>query len=357
MRYILFILLLTTLLSCRKEERVSYVSPFYYYSEDDTKILYDMKEIDGISYIFRKGNYKEVTTDVNNFSTIGRHFGKDANMVYYKYTPIENVDPESFSIQHPLFLPMDKNHLYYPEPIANTNTLRIIEYADPETYEKVPFHDCLKWFRDKNYYFYNHQKVNADRETMSFEANYLPFDNQYIFPVENGTVHPIRYNGRITVFGDHLIRDSLNYYFNAGCDSIIRIIKFNDPAQFEYYERVEDHIFRIDNSIYIKGLLFLAKIVDVATFKFIGESYSKDKQHVYYKDKLIPDADPETFEIISSQYAKDKNHIYEAGKILPDYSPDHFEEDAWGRFPPDKEYGKAPRSSRSSSSWSWDDDD
>lgn len=355
MKYIAYISILICMLSCRKEDTISPVSPFYYYSEDKTQILYDIKETDDFSSLFKKGKYKEVTIDIANFLVVSRYFGKDATNVYYKYTAIENVDNESFEWDNYLYLPKDKNHVYYPAPATNTNRLIIIENADPKTYEKVRLlhHDCLKWYQDKNHYFYNHIKVDADKETMSFEAVYLPFDKQHIFSVENDIVHKIKYTGQITVLDNHLIRDSQVYYFNAGCDSMTRKIPYKDPGQFEYYYSYSERIFRIDNSIYIRGLEFLARIVDASTFEVLDYPYCKDKNHIYYGDKLIPDADPETFEVLSLKYAKDKNHVYDEGKIMPDYTPDKFEEDSWGRFPTEKDYGKAPpgRSSRS-----WDDD-
>lgn len=358
MRYLFYILLLMTLLSCRKEDRVMHnVSPFYYYSEDRSSILYDIKENDDfLSFFFKRGEYKEVSTDVDNFSVITLYYGKDASKVYYKYIALENVDHESFDWDPYLFLPKDKNHAYFPKPDADANRLKIIKDADPETYDKVRLlhHDCLKWYEDKNHYFYNHKKVEADKETISFEAVYLPFDYQYIFSIENDIVHKIKYTGQITVIDNHLIRDSLAYYFNAGCDSITRKIPYKDPDRYKSYYSFDERIFRIDNSIYIRGLVFLAHIVDANTFEVLDYPYCKDKNHIYYGDKLIPDADPETFKVLSLKYAKDKNHVYDEGELFPDYAPDEFKKDSWGRFPTEKDYGKAP--SRSSSR-SWGDDD
>lgn len=360
MKSIFFILLLMTLLSCRKEGHVRYnVSPFYYYSEDHSKILYDAKENDGaLSYFFGKGEYKEVTTDIDNFSVMNRYYGKDAANVYYKYIAIENVDHESFEWDDFLFLPKDKKHMFLPEPASNSNKLIIIKYADPETYNKVQLlhHDCLKWYQDKNHYFYNHKKVDADRETTSFEAAYLPFDHKYIFPVENDTVRKIKYTGQITIIDNHLIRDSLTYYFNAGCDSVTRKITYKYPDRYKSYYSFDERIFRIDNSIYIRGLIFLANIVDAESFEVLKYPYCKDKNHVYYKDKIITDADLETFEVLSLKFAKDKNLVYDEGEVLPDYTPEEFKKDDWGRFPTVKDYGKAPRSRSSSRSWGDDDD-
>lgn len=359
MRFVFFVLLLMTLLSCSKEDPVQfYTSPFYYYSEDNSKILYNAKENDGpLTFFFRRGDYKEVTADVDNFSVLSRYYGKDASNVYYKYTAIENVDAESFIWDGYLSISKDKNHVYFPEPPTNANRLKVVKDADPETYQKVGLlhHDCLKWYQDKNHYFYNHIKVDSDKKTMTFEAVYLPFDKQYIFSVENDIVRKIKYTGQITVVDNHLIRDSLVYYFNAGCDSVTRKIPYKDPDRYKSYYAFDERIFRIDNSIYIRGLVFLAHIVDANTFEVLDYPYCKDKNHVYYGEKLIPDADPETFEVLSPKYAKDKNHVYDEGELLPDYTPDDFNEDSWGRFPTEKDYGKAPPR-RSSRSWSDDDD-
>lgn len=345
----LFLLVLT---SCRKEDRVDHSrSPFYYYSEDGSKVLYDTKEYDNLASYVRKGEYKEVTTDIDSFIVLHRYFGRDTKKLYYKYRIMRNVDHLTFEWDYNLGLPKDKKHLYFPVPAENADYMEIIKDADPDTYERVfPLPDCLKWYRDKNYYFYNHKRVNADRETLSFDAPYLPFDHKNIFSVENDQVNVIRYQGKIKVLGGNLIRDSLSYYFNAGCDSTARKIDYKDPDKFEYYDSYPEDIFRIDNLIYIRGLLFLKDVVDVNTFEVLDYSYYKDKNHVYYKESLLQDADPVSFELINMKYAKDKNHVFGEGKLLSDYKPDDFVKDSWGRYPADEDYGKEPKRSYRSSS-------
>lgn len=358
MRYsfiLCFVLLIITS-GCNREDRVYGSDSPYYYSKDYSKILYNRATEESFISFLRKRDYVEVTTDVDNFSIISKNYAVDSSKVYYKYNIIENVDHSSFSWDPFLGLPKDKNYIYYPEPANNGTNLKIIEGADPDTYEGIWLHNigCAKWYRDKNNYFYDHKKVNANRETFSFDAILLPFDDKHIFSVNNNVVDSIEYAGQITVLKYNLIRDDKYFYFNAGCDSVIRIIPYMELDKFKYYDSFDREIFRIDDFIYIGGLLFLAGIVDANSFEVLNYSYMRDKNHVYYKNHLIPDVDSESFEILNNQYAKDKYHVYMKGRILTKYKPDDFIEDGWGRFPADRDYGKRPRSYQR---WNKDDDD
>lgn len=42
----------------------------------------------------------------------------------------------------------------------------------------------------------------------------------------------------------------------------------------------------------------------------IVSEYSNDANHVYYKGRLISDADASTFQLLENNYSKDKNHVY-----------------------------------------------
>lgn len=69
----------------------------------------------------------------------------------------------------------------------------------------------------------------------------------------------------------------------------------------------------------------LSKIVDTTTFKELGNTYYKDRNHIYHfygmagggSFYIFDEADYETFEILGDCYAKDKNNIYEmrSGKL------------------------------------------
>lgn len=63
----------------------------------------------------------------------------------------------------------------------------------------------------------------------------------------------------------------------------------------------------------------LNKIIDTTTFRELGNTYYKDKNHIYHFYGMVgggsfyifDKADYATFEILGDCYAKDKNHIFE----------------------------------------------
>lgn len=78
------------------------------------------------------------------------------------------------------------------------------------------------------------------------------------------------------------------------------------------------------------------KGVDRKSFEVLGIDYAKDKDHVFYKTKIISGADPETFEPVLDgdvkflgesvmSYAKDNSHVYLAGSKYENIDPQSFE--------------------------------
>ncbi|MFV0541488.1 MAG: DKNYY domain-containing protein [Aestuariibaculum sp.] len=81
--------------------------------------------------------------------------------------------------------------------------------------------------------------------------------------------------------------------------------------------------FDVENSIdkYICRLTdgrSLKEVIDTLTFKVLGSSFYKDKNHVYTHFvmldggffQIVEDADVKTFKVLGSCYAKDKNYIF-----------------------------------------------
>lgn len=339
--YLLFICLFLFLLAaCRKENAVDYKkSPHYFYSQDSSKILYDMNR--NAIPLVSKANYREVTSDSHNFSVIATEYGKDSKYIYYTFKALDNVHYKSFYWDVDNGLPKDKKHVYLP--VTESNSLTVIKYADPKTYEKVNLKiSCLNWYRDKNFYFYNHEKTSADRATLSFESPLLPYDKKYIFSVDEGNVNRTPYVGLVTVISDNLLRDNRSFYYKASCDSIKKRIDYKDEQTFRFYDH-ERSVFRIDACIYVSGIMIPADNLDVDTFMYIEYNYCKDKNNVYYKSDVLRNAEASSFEVLSSIYAKDRRYVYENGKILDGYNPVTFVKDAWDRFPTNRDYGKRPR--------------
>ena len=107
-------------------------------------------------------------------------------------------------------------------------------------------------------------------------------------------------------------------------------INKNAEIGFEDYKSSEKGI--IIEKYYITHFGFndfkeksLKQIIDTATFRELGNTYYKDKNHIYHfygmagggQFYVFDKADYGTFEVLSDCYAKDKNSIYEAksGKL------------------------------------------
>jgi len=104
---------------------------------------------------------------------------------------------------------------------------------------------------------------------------------------------------------------SLLKYLSVIC-IILQLIGCRDLG--EGYRIKEDGVYRYYwNPIEIspEPHEWLIKGADPKTFQVCNNpDWAKDKNHVYYKDNIIFDADPKTFESIDGLYGKDSKHIF-----------------------------------------------
>ena len=67
---------------------------------------------------------------------------------------------------------------------------------------------------------------------------------------------------------------------------------------------------------------------DTKSFTALDRSkylWAKDKSSVFYKGRLVPNADPDSFTILNNYYAKDKNNVFGGCKLIPDVDIKSFE--------------------------------
>lgn len=70
----------------------------------------------------------------------------------------------------------------------------------------------------------------------------------------------------------------------------------------------------------------IKSVIDTASFQYLGNSFFKDKNHVYTHYGtvcggnfwIVEQADPSTFRVIGDCYAKDKNHIFGERQMIMD---------------------------------------
>lgn len=101
--------------------------------------------------------------------------------------------------------------------------------------------------------------------------------------------------------------------------------KINDVGIYAMDDQ-QGYYFSSIGITYIKG-------IDAASFTPLNHVYAKDKNHVYFKGKIIQEADAENFQILDASwghrtnrqhYAKDLQNVYVRGKVLPKADPKTF---------------------------------
>lgn len=328
------------LTSCRKEKAVNgYKSKHFFYAIDHSRILYDIIPQTSIESLWRQ-KYIELPADAASFEVLSSDFAKDKKHIFYTYKVVMNVDYATFYWDSINEIPKDKHHVYLPE--TETDYLTVIKYADPKTYARVALPvKGLKWFKDKRYYYYNHEKTQADIETMRFDSPYLPFDRQYIFYIKGEDIQPIIYKGQITVANERTVYDQQHLLYTAPNDSATLMVTYRDIKTLHFYDN-KYNAFSIDSAVYVLGTKINDNNVDVQSFEIVDYPYYKDKNQVYYINTPLYGSDPQNFIILDSRFAKDSKHVYSRGRILPGYSPSKFNADKWGRYPTDFNYGKDP---------------
>lgn len=205
------------------------------------------------------------------------------NQVYYDNAPIANADSETFKITSRAKFAKDKNQAYFKGSI--------IEGADPET-----FTSKATYGKDKNkVYFIVNEKLeilpNADAESFQeitfgyYQDKHAIYHHGKALPELNGSEYSL--NG--------------NYIWNT------KAAYFNGDA----IKEVDARSFTVLEYIHPNGTLLRHMFDPHGKPDII---YAKDKNAVYYKGKIIPNAKSNTFEVISFYCAKDDNYVYCGGK-------------------------------------------
>lgn len=107
----------------------------------------------------------------------------------------------------------------------------------------------------------------------------------------------------------------------TGLRATMKTLKGADGKTFE---EIDMHHFKDKNYVYYDNRII--EKADPKTFEYIGNSYYRDKSNIFYFGKPI-NVDIETFQIIknSHSYAKDKNYVYDGTIITEIKHPDTFE--------------------------------
>ena len=213
---------------------------------------------------------------------------------------LKNIDANSAS--------MITNYCYKDKHGVYNNYGEEIEDADIDSFEHVEG----DWYRDKNklyYDYYGFEVVeNANPKTFVALTEVLGTDISKAIYREKRSKR--EGSGEIEILANPKYwRNALGVYH--GNQYVHREI---DATSFKflnaYFMADKNSVYSSDGDKKLEG-------VASKNFTVIDGPWAKDGKTVYYKDKLLLDADSDTFTVQSEKLAKDKNNLYVEDRVKP----------------------------------------
>ena len=303
----------------------------YYYDEYEGTMIKlkgaDPKTFEGISYTLGKDKnaiYKKENRlsgiDPATFEEIDAAFTKDKNNIYYEDVPMKGIDPKTFEPFVNYTHVKDKNGIHHFYQFNDDLVVEKVELS-PEIDLKTlqSFENYAEYSKDKNNVYYDFQKIEgADIKTFEPDGYSIGKDKTGVY-YKTHKINGIDINST-EVLENEFYKDKNNiYYRNKKLENF-------KPENFEVIssslvgQNEDFYYFTEDENNNTKFILLENKNVDAETFEVLDEEYTKDKNNVYYKGKILKGADVKTFDIHYNKSdngykIKDKNKVY---KIVND---------------------------------------
>ena len=381
----------------------------YFVNDEEGKIKI-VKNVDKNTFKVVNGNYGVDSKNVyylgekldfvglDGLKIFGEYYLKDKNSVYeismndndkVKVKPIKNlnIDVATFEDIFNEGLFKDKNAVYYAEDNDGDISLKILQGADPATFE---FGIISK---DKNSVFIGNQKLEGVSskgfEVLDDTFNFVKdYKNVYYLDRESdGITYKVKVldTKGIDIPSLEFLGDSYNQYYRDK-NNIYFLNDKDDKMEFEKlaganpktFEIINGNFARDDKNVYFfnkkvigvdaktfeevgydivkdkNGVYFLENVseenenleiktknlkadgIDLKTLKKLDNGYFKDKNSIYYELSgnlyKMKNVDLPTFEVLNSSYSssvyftKDKNNVYYNGKKLDGIVPNDFEQ-------------------------------
>ena len=262
----------------------------YRYSKDKNFAYKEGKRIDGAD--------GASFTEIQEIS--GRVYHKDRENVYLKGVKIDGADPETF---------MAVNHEYSKDKKNVYREGKNIGKRDSETFKPLNYYEYTE---DKNNVYYGDKEIKGiDRKYFEVVDGPYSKDRKYIYyktqRVNEADVNNFRIIEDTIYYDNSYYRDNNNVFFQG------RLLKGANPDKFK---RLGEYTFYYYDGthLYYDGVRMDS--VDYNTLViYDGIDYSKDKNHVYFENRILENADSATFREIKSKkrgrYVMDKNHVYD----------------------------------------------
>ncbi|WP_104385045.1 DKNYY domain-containing protein [Sphingobacterium sp. HMA12] len=273
---------------------------------------------------FERGSRK-TEADVNSFSVIKGVYARDKDNIYVMGCPQQFVDTKTFRLKGNI--PVDQSHVFVFDGSTTSTTRKCSEQqliamkgADPETYTTL-YDTVASLSKDKSHYFYNAQPLAVDYASFKILNENFVKDKNGLYVVTQKSINPLDYTtDKIDVLNDeYIILDGKKLLYYQPYQGI-GVLETALPST-NSIKLLDRKTVIIDQLVLIEGKKFEFADVDADSFKILegigGNSFwSRDKNHIYYNEQLLTEADPKTFEVLRRAVAKDARHIFVGDKIF-----------------------------------------
>ncbi|GAB2563719.1 DKNYY domain-containing protein [Spirosoma aerophilum] len=298
------------------------------------------------------------SADYSSFQPLNAVFAKDKNQGYYRGIPITGTVGTRFEALDEHYA-TDRRSVFYCD---NYLDFKLFESSRKDKISQIANADARSFVVLKEEYA--NDKFRAYYKGVGFAvadvASFEPLDYMFARDKKVGyfSLKPIPGSeGRsFTVLSSNYAKDSHHVYHSRTIvDGVsipeIHAIETAEPASFtviDLYHGVDKNhayfrdkqledadptsfkkwdAYSIDYSTDTTHVYFRDKLIRDAhkpLFKLMTESYAQDGQTVFYEDKPLKNADLTSFTVLESGYAKDAKQVFYAGKVLTHAHPASF---------------------------------
>jgi putative membrane protein len=299
------------------------------------KLPYDPQTYEVINQLYLKdkkniyySNRKIIGADLPTFQIGSDGFSKDKNNIYLEGKKILGVDRDTIKIIELPYI-KDKNNVYYGN--------KKIEGADKNTFELIyDFGSVVNRYysKDKNNVYYENKKlkgidVKTFKKISRLVDNFLIEDKNGFYIVEkDGSIAPID-SKEVDIENLSQLAIKTNLYHDKDSMYFVKnhkLVKIKDAPKVDPYNlsAYNDKYINKYNVVYYldtdEGAFKKLEKAESHQFSAYGDTeYAKGRKNVYFKGKILTDADYESFGMKYNHEKdvyeiRDKNKVYETVK-------------------------------------------
>ncbi len=280
--------------------------------------------------------------DVNSFKIIDDNYTKDKNNVYYHWAVVDLANPKSFKVLK-WHIAKDDKKIY-----SNWIVIKDIDY-NSFLIDLNIIKDNKKVYTISPHYWLEIVEINwVDVWTFQWIKSSYGDNDRVIYAKDKNNVYVVSNSDgfKVIIWADvntfKIVENEDTPYNKLNAVSSFSKDKNNIYYFWKIIEWIDVASFQLMNDFYIKDKNYVFVFVirynnyriiswaDPKTFWrlttwFISSRYTKDKNNIYYDEKIVFWIDINTFMAIDNYYAKDKNNVYYNGEKINWESPNWFD--------------------------------